>query len=100
MKPNVLAKFIDPRFRAILLSDDGVKLAINLNVIEINEHIPDPQSKEEEAQKSPKPSYSLWSSFDKLAKMKEPAENKHFKDQISKYLMEPVHPRHEDICVW
>jgi hypothetical protein len=33
---------MDPRYKAILLSEDQVKLAINLIEKEINEHIPDP----------------------------------------------------------
>jgi hypothetical protein len=94
---------MDPRFKAILLSEDEVKLAIHLIKKEINEHIPDPQSQEEEVQESSEPSCSLWSSFDKLAKMNKPTENKqHIKDHISKYsyLIVPVLPRHEDPCLW
>jgi hypothetical protein len=101
MKPNALAMIMDPRFKAILLSEDEVKLTININEREIYKHIPDPQSQVEEVQESSDLSCSPWSSFDKLAKMNRPTENKQcVKDQISKYLMEPVLPRQEDPYVW
>jgi hypothetical protein len=60
MKPNALAMFMDPSFKAILLLEDEVKLAIDLIEKEINEHIPDPQSQgEEEVQENSEPSSSL-----------------------------------------
>lgn len=89
MKPNALAMILNPKFKAILLSEDEVKLAISILEREIYKHVPEPQS-QVAVQENSDLSCSPWSSFDKYAKMNRPTENKqHVKDQISKYLMEP-----------
>jgi hypothetical protein len=43
---------MDPIFKAILLSEDEVKLAINVTEKELYKYLPDSQSQEDEAQES------------------------------------------------
>lgn len=74
-KPNALAMILDPKFKAILLSEDEVKLAISILEKEICKHVPEPQS-QVEVQENSDLSCSPWSSFDKLAKMNRLTENK------------------------